>query len=456
MTLFVTTMMTLAFVACSSTQVIESTGETKETGTKEETTEKVPITITFRDDGGTVLSDWFIAAYETWELKDQAEIKLAPITAAEGDYFAKVALSLQSESTAPDIVCEDTFQLASDVAAGYLTDLSAYLVNYDDWNNGIYSGALVEGLTYDDGAVYTIPYCTDTRGLWYNKEIFIQAGIEVPWQPKTWDDILEVCAIIQSECPDVIPFWCNSGVATGEATSMQTYEMLLYGTGEELLDNDDKWIVSSDNILSSLEFIDAIYTNGYGPSLSQVLNGEASNTSAREYMPNGKLAISLDGFWITGNYKEAGPSPWPEYEDILGFALMPTMEGQEPGTITMSGGWGLSIPELSDEKELAFDFIKHCMEHDNYIGYIVASGNIATKMDATMDSAYTEQAFMEEATSALEGAYYRPRNSQYTTVTTYIQSMVESVASGTSPVEAMSQYEINVGNAVGSDNVVSK
>lgn len=33
----------------------------------------------------------------------------------------------------------------------------------------------------------------------------------------------------------MIPFWCNSGVATGEATSMQTYEMLLYGTGEKLL-----------------------------------------------------------------------------------------------------------------------------------------------------------------------------------------------------------------------------
>lgn len=44
---------------------------------------------------------------------------------------------------------------------------------------------------------------------------------------------LDACAAIKENVPDVIPFWCNSGVATGEATSMQTYEMLLYGTGEK-------------------------------------------------------------------------------------------------------------------------------------------------------------------------------------------------------------------------------
>lgn len=80
-----------------------------------------------------------------------------------------------------------------------------------------------------DGKVYGIPYCTDTRGLWYNREILTTAGVIAEgedWQPKTWDDILDACAKIKDKCPDVVPFWCNSGVATGEATSMQTYEMI--------------------------------------------------------------------------------------------------------------------------------------------------------------------------------------------------------------------------------------
>ena len=96
------------------------------------------------------------------------------------------------------------------------------------------------------------------------------------WQPKTWQDILDACAAIKEKCPDVVPFWCNSGKATGEATSMQTYEMLLYGTGEKLLNDDNKWITGSDGIKNSLNFLNDIYSNGYGPSLSLVLKDRKS------------------------------------------------------------------------------------------------------------------------------------------------------------------------------------
>lgn len=463
--LFLAAMMTLSMAACgSSTNTDSGTADntaasvdTADTGADAANVgDKTTLTITFRDDGSNVLRSWFEDAYESYDKKDEIALNIAPITASEGDYFAKVALSLQSADTAPDIVCEDTFQLPSDVAAGYLADLSGYLADFEEWNNGTFYGALVDGVTYEDGSVYGIPYCTDTRGLWYNKEVFALAGIETPWQPKTWQDVLDACATIKEKCPDVVPFWCNSGVATGEATSMQTYEMLLYGTGEQLLDENDKWIVSSENILGSLEFINSIYSNGYGPSLSKVLNGEAGNTAAREYMPNAKLGITLDGYWMTGNYKENGAAPWAEYEDVLDIAAMPTSEGQEPGSITMSGGWALSIPELSDSKDIAMDFIKHCFDYEIYKKTIIAQGNIATRTDIAEDEEYASQPFMEKCTSFLEGAFYRPRNSQYSTVTTHIQTMVEAVVSGTSPEDAMAQYQSDVTNSVGAENVVEK
>ena len=56
-----------------------------------------------------------------------------------------------------------------------------------------------------DGKVYGIPYCTDTRGLWYNREILTTAGVIAEgedWAPKTWDDILDACAKIKDKCPD--------------------------------------------------------------------------------------------------------------------------------------------------------------------------------------------------------------------------------------------------------------
>lgn len=199
--------------------------------------DKKKITITWRDDGTDIkVNANYVAmqeAYENWDKKDEVELDFQPITASEGDYFTKIALQLGDASTCPDLVCEDTFQLPNDVAAGYLTDLSDYVSDWETWNDGTFYDKMKEVVT-TDGKVYGIPYCTDTRGLWYNREILTTAGVIAEgedWQPKTWDDILDACAKIKDKCPDVVPFWCNSGVATGEATSMQTYEMLLYGTG---------------------------------------------------------------------------------------------------------------------------------------------------------------------------------------------------------------------------------
>lgn len=422
--------------------------------------EKSVITVTFRDDGqagNSSLWKWLQAAYDSFDKKDSVELNIAPITASEGDYFAKIALSLQSTDTAPDLVTEDTFQLPTDVEAGYLTNLDEYLKNYPDWTNGSYYEPLKEGVTTADSKVYGVPYNTDTRGLWYNKEIFNQAGLPEVWEPKTWDDILTACQTIKDKVPDVVPFWCNSSVATGEATSMQTYEMLLYGTGEKLLDESTgKWIISSQGILDSLTFLDNIYKNNFGPPLSKVLNGQASNTSARDYLPQGKLAISLDGSWITGNYLETGASPWPEYKDKLGFAAMPTKKGDGTGTITLAGGWAWSIPEKSDNKDITMEFVKHLMEPSVYADALISMGSIGTRTDIVDNESYSSLPFMQTATEFLKGASFRPKDSNYSAVSTNIQTMVESVVSGTSPEDAMATYSVDVTRTVGEDNVISK
>ncbi len=444
-----------------STETANNTDSTESNTTSAPDTSastKTKITFTFREDGqgeNNPLWKWINDAYATYPNKDKIELDVSPITASEGDYFAKVALALQSKDTAPDLVAEDTFQLPSDASAGYLTKLDDMLKNYSDWNSGAYYDALKAGVTGPDGGIYGVPYSTDSRGLWYNKEIFKQAGLPEDWQPKNWQEVLDACKTIKEKVPEVVPFWCNSAVATGEATSMQTYEMLLYGTGERLLEGD-KWIVDSPNIRKSLEFLQTIYNEGYGPSLSLVLNGQASNTSAREYLPKGKLAISLDGFWITGNYLPEGASPWPEYKDVLGYAAMPTSEGQAPNTITLAGGWALSIPQNSDAKDESFAFLQYMMSKELYTKAIVNMGNLSTRADIASDPTYSEKPFMEISTEFLANADFRPQNDKYPVVSSHIQAMVEAVVSGTTIDDAVNQYKTDVTNAVGADNVIAK
>lgn len=459
MACFLAASMALSAAACGKGDESKEQTVSESSGQSGETTEKTTITVTFRDDGQlekNVLYMWLTEAYESYPKKDEVELKLAPLTVSAGDYFAKVALSLQSEDTAPDLIAEDTFQLGTDVNAGFLEPLDEYLVDYEDWNNGSYYEKLKAGCTAQDGKVYAIPYNTDVRGLWYNKEIFKKAGLPEEWQPKTWNDILDACKAIKENVPDVVPFWCNSGVATGEATSMETYQMLYNGTGEKLLDEDGKWVVKSKGILDTLGFLSDVYSNGYGPSLSKVLNGQAGVTASQEYMPQGKLGILIDGNWLPMFYNESGPVPWPEYVDTLGFAAMPTQNGDEPGTVTMSGGWGWAIPSKSDAKDATFDFIKHMMSEEVYTKALVRMNCITTRTDTAERSEYTDLPFMAEAADMLNGTNFRPLNEKYPSVSTCIQSMVESVVSGTKPEEAMAQYAVDVERIVGSENVVEK
>jgi multiple sugar transport system substrate-binding protein len=208
-------------------------------------------TFTQMDDHMKKVKDEFEADHEG------LTVELVPIEAQQNDYFTKLALMNRSPSTAPDVMYEDTFMVKSDVDAGYLAPLDEYIDEWDDWDNFIENAK--EAGVGDDGKTYGIPMGTDTRALWYNKELFAQAGLPVPWEPKTWDEVLDAAKTIKAELPDVIPLNVYSGKGQGEGATMQGFEMLLYGTDDTLYDTDSKkWITGSGGFTDSLGFIEDV------------------------------------------------------------------------------------------------------------------------------------------------------------------------------------------------------
>ncbi len=382
-------------------------------------------------------------------------VKPVPITADENTFYTKLDLEMKSAKTCPDVVTEDTFLINSDAAAGYLQPLTSRVNNWSDWSKFITN--IKQGVTGSDKNVYGVPYNTDSRGLWYNKDVFAKAGLPANWQPKNWDDILSACKAIKEKCPDVVPFWAPVSKAEGEGTSIQEYEMLLYGTGERLVDSDNKYIVSSPGILASLQLLQTIFKSGYGPKLSDVINSQASNVAVSSFLNKGKLGIFLMGTWIGYNYMSNGSSPWPEYTSKLGLAAMPTSKGQDPGTITMSGGWAFSIPKNSAHQDAAWKFIQFASSKDNIMNIEKAQGTLTTRTDVAQDSAYTSIPFNGIASKFLETAQFRPADSNYPKVSTAIQTMVESVVTSTkTPEQAMATYASDVKQIVGTDHTVTK
>ena len=421
-------------------------------------TESQTIKVAYQKFGAFVQVDNHMKAVkEAFEAENEGlTVELVPIEAQENDYATKLALMNKSAATAPDVMYEDTFRVQSDSDAGYLAPLDEYTSEWKDWDS-FYDNAKSAGLG-SDGKTYGIPMGTDTRAIWYNKDLFAEAGLPVPFEPKTWEDVLDAAATVKAKLPDVIPLNVYSGKAQGEAASMQGFEMLLYGTEDTLYNTDDqKWVTGSQGFIDSLGFIEDVYQGDLGPTPEQALDKNVGNLVSGEWLPQGKLAMGIDGSWLSGTWLEEGTAPWAEWDSVMGQTAMPTQDGAEPGATSMSGGWTLAMGSKSTNKDAAWDFISLALNKDNSQAYDIAASQIAVRDDVSQDPDYQAAnptfGFFSEIVA---NTHFRPATSDYAQISSAITVAMEAVMTGQqSPEDAAAAYDQAVVGIVGEENTES-
>lgn len=429
----------LTLAACSSADG-ETSGDT--------------ITIAYQKTSSFVaLDDLMQRVKEQYEAEyPDRTVQLEAIEGEQDQYFTRLALMNGSDSTAPDVIYEDTFQIRSDAAAGFLQPLDDYLASWDEW--GQFMDSAKQAGVGDDGQTYGVSLGTDTRGLYFNKEIFAEAGLPTDWQPETWDDVLDAARTIKEAVPDVIPLNIYGGRAQGEATSMQGFEMLLYGTGDQLMDTSTgEWVTGSDGFVDSLSFYDTMFTEELGPDPAQALDAAWQSRVSNDLLPNGELAIALDGSWLPSNWM-AGDNSWPEWNDVLGFAAMPTQHGQDAGFVSMSGGWTLAMGSQAEDPQAAFDFISMALNRDNALAYYQENGQIAVRSDIADDPEYLDyNPSFEFFSSLVEYTFFRPATPDYSQISALIPAATESVLTGQAePADAAATYDEGLIGIVGEEN----
>ncbi|GJF19906.1 extracellular solute-binding protein [Streptomyces sp. HO565] len=367
------------------------------------------------------------------------KVELVPIKAPDSEYYTKVQQMLRSPKTAPDLVYEDTFLINSDITSGYLKPLDAYLAKWQDWDRFIDTAkAAAKG---EDGKTYGVPDGTDTRGLWFSKDVFAKAGLPADWQPRTWDDVLSAARTIKEKVPGVTPLNVYTGKPAGEAATMQGFEMLLYGTNDGTTDplydkGSKKWIAAGQGFRDSLAFVETVYKEKLGPEVSDALDPNFSTTVRGELLPQGRLGIALDGSWLPQDWLEGSGHEWPEWSEKLGLAAMPTQKGQAPGKVSMSGGWTWAIPAKAANPDLAFEFITTMQTKANAQKWYVANSGIAVREDVASDPAYVRaQPGIKFFTDLVASTHYRPAYPAYPKVSVAVQEAMEGVTTGDMSVE---------------------
>jgi multiple sugar transport system substrate-binding protein len=395
------------------------------------------ITVTYQQFGGSHVQEQFLTGVkaEFEKANPGVTIDLQPITASENDYYTKLQLQMRSKQTSPDVVYEDTFLINSDIEAGYLTPLDDNIKNWPDWGN-FTETAKGAGRALD-GQTYGIPDGTDTRAIWFDKDVFAKAGLPANWQPTSWNDLLTAARAIKAKVPGVIPLNIYAGKGVGEASSMQGFEMLLYGTGSTLYDaQQKKWVVGSKGFTDALQFLQTVYSEGLGPSPQQALDPNWNNNVSQQLQPKNGVGISVDGSWVSHNWLPTDAAPWPQWSQTMGTAAMPTQNGAAPGKVSMSGGWTWAIPQNSDNKDGAWKFIQLVSDKAHQLKWDIDNVQIPVRTDVASDPSYTAanptNAFFA---SLVPITTYRPAFSVYPQVSNQIQVASESVVTGTANVQ---------------------
>lgn len=236
---------------------------------------------------------------------------------------------------------------------------------------------------------------------------------------------------------------------------MQGFEMLLYGTKDTLFDSsNNKWVSSSQGFNDSLNFVKTVYGEKLGPNVQDALNPNFGQTVGTDLLPNGKLAIDLDGSWVTGTWASTGPKPWPAWSTVLGLAAMPTQTGATPGANSMSGGWLLSVGSHAKDKQAAFDFVATGANKEHSLDYAKLASQIAERADVAADPAYSQgNPSLPFFTDLVKVTHFRPAYPLYPRISDSIQTAMETVMTGGSVDSAAKAYANQIKVIAGADKV---
>lgn len=382
------------------------------------------------------------------------DVELISITASDDDYHTKMQLQLQAGDDTADVMYYSPNWVDADAAAGYLAPLDDALTTWTDWETQ-FPEAVRTGNVSADGKTYMVPWSSNNIGIWYNKAVFEQAGLPVPWEPKTWDDLTTAAETIKANVPDAIPMHLYAGKASGITDAiLKTFQPLMYGTDDVLYDTETrKWQPAGKGFLDAMTFISDSYSAELTAPTQDVLNAQIWSYIG-PWMKDTKLGFVLDGNWMSFAWLPGGQYEWAEWSDVLGIAAIPTQSGGGAGKVTMGlRGPGLVRAAKSDSPELAQQFIEFAVGADHSLSFSVNSSQLAVRNDVAAMPDYSDRPTVSDFTALLQYAHYIPLTEQNSKVEVLLAGIIEDVALGKkTPEEAVTKYNDELPATVGAEH----
>jgi|GEM_PF-1027207 len=252
-----------------------------------------------------------------WRLKD---VK-GPAT--DNDLTTKYQLDAAAGSLSDIVDGLPSTQVADFAAAGYLLDLTPYIEKWDGWNQYF---DVLKPFAYQSGKLVGLPSGT-TFSWYYRKDVLAKAGVSLD-QPKTWDDFYKVFDAIKTKT-DAIPCGLPAATPWGGGTWDEGFRMVWLGFEGTMFDEkDNKWVVSSPNLLKALQVYETLAKNKW-LHVEGLLTPKPWEPIKYQDFPKGKCAFVTGGDWQWEfDWGPKGATPIDKLFEVVDRWQFPSEKGQ--------------------------------------------------------------------------------------------------------------------------------
>ena len=294
---------------------------------------KVPLVVAYWGDAAELaMLNPIVDAFE----KDNPDIELTRIVAPAGDYTTKVLTLLAGGGTLDVMQMENGGLEFS--PKGLLDDIDPYVENSDLPLEAFYQTGL-EFFQYR-GVNYAFPISAYVMVLFYNKDMFDEAGLSYPTKEWNWDDFLQA-AIVLTKDKDSDGKIDQFGTWMGDWTGVWIHWLL--GNGGSFLNPEGtKMTINSPQSLEALQWFQNLLTKYHVAPYPEEQEGLGDLFLSKV------IGMRVDGPWVVAPYRKADFN-W-------GVTYLP--EG--PVERVARGGYkGLGILKKSKQKKEAWRFIEY-------------------------------------------------------------------------------------------------
>jgi multiple sugar transport system substrate-binding protein len=326
---------------------------------------------------------------------------------------------------------------------GYLTDLSNYSSAWgrlDDWYESNLDGAV-----YND-KIYGIWAWTDVRSIWYWKDLLNRSSVD-PNSLKLWDSYIESAEKLNDALNDQGIQGVELIGGPGSQNEWYPFLWMLGGSiVESKPDHPTKgsyWFPSynSSQGVRALEFYKALVDAGVKPI----------TVDFEKEFANKKYAVILGGSWLPTSFPSLTKQ---DIEQQIGMIPMFPVPNENTTTSTIMGGWLLSIPYSSKNKDLTWELIESMLEPQILSTMLAEYGYLPTQISIG-EGHYSGELrnsipYYDQLISMVQFGHARPNIAEYPQIADHLREAIDSVYSGAKePKQALDDAAAKSAKALG-------